>query len=208
MSDQNAEDDQPILMIKKRNVKGKADTRRTTTVQSDETGDDASSVSKLENTKLLQKLRAKTRGVSTFDDDSGEVSLVSDNPQQKSDTTRRLDDFQSEDIHQKTVEKAKEAFINEQIARMRQGLDPQVSTSQSGAPSSNASESRGTLTSSAIDENERGERWLAGISEVILPVEEKLSNIERTERAKKEMIAKKEQQLRAEAELDECTCYY
>ena len=143
------------------------------------------------------------------------------NAQDSLDTTLKLDKFEAADGNDILLAEAKERFIQEQLEKRRAETQSIQKTDTSGptpappkphgpSPPSRLLTDTDVLKSVAgaaaapvdVDASERGERWLTGIAEVSLPISHKLANIERTEKAREELLRKKEARIREMLEED------
>jgi len=104
------------------------------------------------------------------------------------------------EINQKDVlQKHMESYIEEELEKRRHGDRKGNSAKNLDAPEKRLTPEDQLYQTpdflkqeSVIDEEEvSGERWLAGITEVALPISYKLKNIEETEHAKQDMFAKR-----------------
>jgi len=188
--------------------------------QENESKEDSAGVIEVKDVKevrSLQKFRKrvkgidsnKLQGVTIVDEDAARLSQLVEKGENEwgnfeastPSTAVKVgvqDSFQKE-VNQKDVLQAQmETYIEEELEKRRQA-GPSTKVKEKKEEIKKISEEDQLYQTpdylkqqSVLDEDEvSGERWLAGIAEVQLPITYKLKNIEETELAKQELFAKK-----------------
>eukprot|EP00455_Lapot_gusevi_P013919 TRINITY_DN16882_c0_g2_i1.p1 TRINITY_DN16882_c0_g2~~TRINITY_DN16882_c0_g2_i1.p1 ORF type:complete len:289 (+),score=65.14 TRINITY_DN16882_c0_g2_i1:32-868(+) len=161
--------------------------------QDNDEDEDPETLSKIEETRKAQRARERVRGVAPIEEEVVAAALV---PVDEAPAGRKLlgDQFTKEENKQ-DVNVHMQQYIEEQLAK-RHGKAV-ATTENVQAPKKPSIDDLYALPEAfqkpekqkdAVEE-EAGERWLAGIAEVHLPIEYKIKNIERTEVAKQEKFA-------------------
>jgi hypothetical protein len=143
-----------------------------------------------------------------------EVDTLDSTPveHEKPSKTLKLSDFHAENDSSEAIERAKEAYIAQRLAERRAEAEGTQQTSTQSTNAIGAAPAPRVFSDAEImksvmqpaggarttDESERGERWLAGVTEVALPVSHRLLNIERTERARLDLLQRREAAIREE----------
>jgi len=181
-----------------------------TKIEDDETEQEVRSG--LAEVKFIQKYRRRAKGIDSNklqgiqndEDEDGLASLAAivDKeiiPQPNAVKVGVQESFQKE-VNQKDVLQAHlESYIEEEIEKRRKGGEDVGRPKEKKEDAKKMNEEdllyqmpESLKQESSLDEEEvDGERWLAGITEVALPITYKLKNIEETELAKQELFSKK-----------------
>ena len=164
----------------------------------------------LEETRLLQKFRAKQHSAAVNSNIEALLSSAADD-QSHSTAGSRLTTigatFQAEEETTDVVEEKMRQYIEEQLDKRRQDSNtakrPRDDTPQQSADSESAAQHSSEAAvlndvapllrrKAVLDEKEEesAERWLRGIAEVQLPMEHRMHNVERTEAARARIAQK------------------
>jgi hypothetical protein len=147
----------------------------------------------LEEVKLLQKQRVRSKGVATI---SADVAGVTANGASEPAQEQKImgQSFQQQETNVNPLQSHMEKYIAEQLAARREGKK-QDSKPKERDPNDDSVlyQTPDILKNAKPKEDmvEAGDRWLTGIAEVPLPITDKLKTIEETEKAKEKLFASK-----------------
>jgi len=143
----------------------------------------------LEEVKLMQKRRAREKGVTSVADVAVAAAVEA-----AQDQKILGQEFDQQQVSEKDVQQAHmEKYIAEQMALRRKGPKaPEQPKSSAESDEAVLYKTPEIRKNAKPDEEvtEAGDRWLTGIAEVPLPISDKLKTIEETEKAKERLLAK------------------